>query len=225
MRDLNECQAEVFRRSEKRIKERKQRRKHILLACIPLVLCVTLFAAFFPWDTKTAAPKEPAVNNAPMDGPAGNWGSSLSVLRIDVSGLDFFQSYTDEDHIMLIYDQLYSYSPEEPESYEEPTESVLDGNAEENADTEDKDSIIDGTAGGTATEIAPGENNTGSSDNDLTFAPPSIGYRITLTTDTGTQIEYYLSGNILENRSTNHSRKLTYSEASILKELLGIPNP
>ena len=42
MRDLMECQAEVFRRSEKRIKARKQRRNHILMACVPLVICVTL---------------------------------------------------------------------------------------------------------------------------------------------------------------------------------------
>lgn len=49
MRNLNECQAEVFRRSEKRIKERKARRNHILMTCIPLVLCLTIFGAFlFP---------------------------------------------------------------------------------------------------------------------------------------------------------------------------------
>ena len=47
MRELHECQAEVFRRSEKRIKERKQRRNHILMACIPLVLCVTIFGGLF----------------------------------------------------------------------------------------------------------------------------------------------------------------------------------
>ena len=47
MRDLNECQAEVFRRSEKRIKERKQRRNHILMVCIPLILCVTIFGGLF----------------------------------------------------------------------------------------------------------------------------------------------------------------------------------
>ena len=49
MRNLNECQAEVFRRSEKRIKERKQRRNHLIMACLPLVLCITILGAFlFP---------------------------------------------------------------------------------------------------------------------------------------------------------------------------------
>ena len=49
MRELHECQAEVFRRSEKRIKERKQRRNHLIMACLPLVLCITILGAFlFP---------------------------------------------------------------------------------------------------------------------------------------------------------------------------------
>jgi hypothetical protein len=232
MRDLNECQAEVFRRSEERIKERKQRRKHIMLACIPLVLCITLFAAFFPWDTKTAAPEEPAVNKAPMDGPAGNWdgSSNLSVLRIDVSGLDFSKTYTDTVDIMLIWEQLCSYGQSEPECYEEPTEGVLDGECKENTGRDDQESIIaDSITGGALKEEAPGENYNGSSDNDdiygVTSDSTNIGYTITLTTDAGTQMEYYLSGNILENRTTNQSRKLTQSEANILKELLGIPNP
>ena len=47
MRELHECQAEVFRRSEKRIKERRARRNHILMVCIPLILCVTIFGGLF----------------------------------------------------------------------------------------------------------------------------------------------------------------------------------
>ena len=40
MRDLNECKAEVFRRSENRIKQRKRRRNRVLSLCIPLCLVV-----------------------------------------------------------------------------------------------------------------------------------------------------------------------------------------
>ena len=232
MRDLNECQVEVFRRSEQRIKERIKRRKHILLACVPLVLCIALLAAFSPWDTRTVAPEEPAVNGAPMDGPAGNWdGSSyLSVLRIDVSGLDFSKTYTETADIMLISELLCSYSQSEPECYEEPTEGVWDGECKQNADRDGQESIIaDSATGGTPAEKAPGASLNGSSDHDDLYGVPSdstnIGYTITLTTDAGTQMEYYLSGNILVNRTTNQSRKLTQSEANILKELLGIVNP
>lgn len=232
MRDLNECQAEVFRRSEQRIKERKQRRKHILLACVPLVLCMTLFAAFFSQNTKTAAPEDAAVNEAPMEWPAGNWdwSSNYSVLRIDVSGLDFSKTYTETADITLISEQLCSYGQSEPEIYDEPTEGVLDGEYKENADRDDPESIIaDSVTGGALKEEAPEANNNGSSVTDDLYRGTSdstnIGYTITLTTDAGTQIEYCLSGNILENRTANQSRQLSQSEANILRELLGIPNP
>ncbi len=44
MREIDECKAEVFRRSEKRIKERKKKRNHILSLCIPLCLVVTVWS-------------------------------------------------------------------------------------------------------------------------------------------------------------------------------------
>ena len=38
MRNFEDCKAEIFRRSEKRIKERKRARKQVLACCIPLCL-------------------------------------------------------------------------------------------------------------------------------------------------------------------------------------------
>ena len=138
--------------------------------------------------------------------------------------------YTDAADIILISDQLYTYSQSEPECYEEPTESLMDEDYKESVDTDDQHSIIaDSGTSGTLKEGATGENYNGSSVTDdlygVTSDSASTGYTITLTTDTGTQMEYYLSGNILLNRVTNQSRKLTQAEANTLKELLGIPNP
>lgn len=45
MRNLEECRAEVFRRSEERIRARKRRNGVILAACVPVVLCVALVLA------------------------------------------------------------------------------------------------------------------------------------------------------------------------------------
>ena len=42
VRSLDECKAEVFRRSEKRIKERKRIRNRALALCIPLCLLILL---------------------------------------------------------------------------------------------------------------------------------------------------------------------------------------
>ena len=47
MRELNECTAEVFRRSEKRIKERRRTRNRVLALCIPLCLIVTMWSVMF----------------------------------------------------------------------------------------------------------------------------------------------------------------------------------
>ena len=61
MRTMQECYEEALRRSEERIKERKKRRTHLLVACIPLVLCLTIFAGFllpgFGVSTDMAAPE------------------------------------------------------------------------------------------------------------------------------------------------------------------------
>ena len=232
MRDLNECQAEVFRRSEKRIKERKQHRKRILMVCIPLVLCIPLCAAFYLKGPNRTAPEAPVGTNFPMNSPTGNWDGDFtaSILRVEVYGLDFSRIYTDAADIILISDQLNSYDQPKSEVYEEPTESVADGEYKESADTNFQHSSI--TVSGSSGELkeeATGENYNGSSVTDdlygVTSDFASTGYTITLTTDTGTQMEYYLSGNILLNRVTNQSRKLTQAEANTLKELLGIPNP
>lgn len=49
MRTLEECQAEVFRRSEKRIKERKRRNRRTLAVCVPLALLLCVMAVYpFP---------------------------------------------------------------------------------------------------------------------------------------------------------------------------------
>ena len=195
MRDLNECQVEVFRRSKKRINQRKQHRKCILLACIPLVLCITLFSAFFLRDTNRAAPEAPVATQPAMNVPCGDWDGSSpgSVLRVEVSGFDFSKTYTDTADIMLISDRLYTYSQSEPECYEEPPVCAPDEDYKESVDTDDQHSIIaDSDTKDTLKEEAPSENYTESSGNDdlygVTSDSANGGYRITLMTDAGNQI-------------------------------------
>ena len=44
MRELNECKAEVFRRSDNRIKERRRSFHRVLALCVPLCLILTIFS-------------------------------------------------------------------------------------------------------------------------------------------------------------------------------------
>lgn len=48
MRELSECKKEIFDRSEKKIKERRKRRAHIMEFCIPLCVIVIVSAFVFP---------------------------------------------------------------------------------------------------------------------------------------------------------------------------------
>ena len=102
MRNLNECQAEVFRRSEKRIKERRVRRNHILMACIPLVLCLTIFGAFlFPQmdDLKQA----PESSNVQFSGALGTDDvGGLFAGSVEVSGNGVSSYYTSVENVQGI---------------------------------------------------------------------------------------------------------------------------
>ena len=102
MRELHECQAEVFRRSEKRIKERKARRNHILMACIPLVLCLTIFGAFlFPQlDGLKQAPES---SNEQFSGAMGKDEiSGLFAGSVEVSGNGVSSYYASVENVQGI---------------------------------------------------------------------------------------------------------------------------
>lgn len=52
MRTLPECKAEIFRRSKQIREKRRRMGKHILLGCIPVILCVAV------WSVSTHSQKE-----------------------------------------------------------------------------------------------------------------------------------------------------------------------
>ena len=42
MKDLNECKAEIFRRSEKRIKARRKNVSRVFAVCVPIVVIISV---------------------------------------------------------------------------------------------------------------------------------------------------------------------------------------
>ena len=103
MRNFEERKAEVFRRSEKRIKERKQRRNHILMTCIPLVLCLTIFGAFlFPQlDDLKQAPE--SNNEHYFSGAMGTEADGgLFAGSVEVSGNGVSSYYTSVENVQGI---------------------------------------------------------------------------------------------------------------------------
>ena len=68
MRELNECKAEVFRRSDNRIKERRRNRNRILAMCIPLCLIITIFSvAMIPGMLPVGKDSAPEAGNQSGD--------------------------------------------------------------------------------------------------------------------------------------------------------------
>ena len=67
MREINEITAEVFRRSDKRIKERKRNRNRIIMCCIPFLICITVFSA-------TILPAMMPANDSSPPQNEGAWG-------------------------------------------------------------------------------------------------------------------------------------------------------
>ena len=196
MRNFEERKAEVFRRSEKRIKERKQRRNHILMACIPLVLCITLLGAFlFPGAT----PEDPSFNGAAGGGLTEEKFESLScpIAKITVKGGNFSQTYKEVEDLLLISDQLYSYGSRGSET----NGTTDDGIASEGEDRKENADDVSGSVADSA----------------------NIAYTITLITHEGVKTEYQLVGKTLKNLTTKQTYNLSQTQVNELYELLGIP--
>ena len=104
MRDLETCKAEVFRRSEEKIKERTRMRRRALTLCVPLVLCLVVGAVAWPNLTRESkggnqmpADSAPLPEGYEVVGEMDPEGSA--VLRIeDAAALELLASLaTDED--------------------------------------------------------------------------------------------------------------------------------
>ena len=196
MRNFEERKAEVFRRSEKRIKERKARRNHILMACIPLVLCITLLGAFlFPGAT----PEDPSFNGSAGGGLTEEKFESLScpIAKITVTGGYFSQTYKEVEDLLLISDQLYSYGSRGSET----NGTTDDGIASEGEDRKENADDVSGS-------VADSANS---------------AYTITLITHEGVKTEYQLVGKTLTNLTTKQTYNLSQTQVNELYELLGIP--
>lgn len=172
----------------------------MLMACIPLVLCITLFSAFFlpgmmPEDSRASGSTEAAKGELTQDGCES---LAVSIAKIEVSGFRYFQTYTDISDVLLICDQLYAYSTRVPEA----NGSANDGFT---AEDEDRKENVDDISG----SIADSANT---------------GYTITLVMREGGKTEYYLAGNTLTNRTDNQTHTLSQKQVTELKDLLGIPS-
>lgn len=90
MRELNECKAEVFRRSDNRIKERRRNRNRILAMCIPLCLVLTIFSVMMLPGMLPAgrdkAPEADGLSGNATSGDRGDQGNNEGVYKVLITG-------------------------------------------------------------------------------------------------------------------------------------------
>lgn len=213
MREINECTAEVFRRSEKRIKERRKKRNRFLALCIPLCLIVVVWSVMIlPKMMPSAMDKYNAEMSAASNSSGGAYemfgdadsndtaaemtGNSAQSLpcpytAAEIQGTDIFPEYyakaTDKVAVTIIFNAIHSL-------YD------VDGADQSNGESFE-DNVYDSQTSSTS---------------------QLKGYTIIFTTEEGSQAVYNLSENILLNVKTNETVILSDIQAAELMTVLGI---
>ena len=198
MRNFEERKAEVFRRSENRIKERKRNRNRILAFCIPLCLIVTVWSIMI---LPAMMPASKSNNNAGegMDIMGSVDGTDAAFVRVEVMSTGTATQSTilkdNADEVAQIYYTVQSSFV-----------SSGGGNKESANDKAEDDALT--------------EENKDYSQSGTTNL--SSGFRIIFTTENGAQTVYSLSGDKLLNETTKQETILTVDQRSNLLDMLGL---
>lgn len=193
MREINECTAEVFRRSEKRIKERRRNRNRILALCIPLCLMVTV------WSVMILSAMLPVNNKSMIVGESidvmdGADGSSVAFVQVEIGTGTAAQPTIlkdDANEVAQIYDILQSIFAVAGEGDEESEDQ------EESNDNEITDFMQ--------------TTNTAVS-----------GYKVIFTAGDGVNTVFLITRDQLINESTNRKVTLTEDQYSKILTALGL---
>lgn len=84
MRELNECTAEVFRRSENRIKQRKRKRNHILTLCIPVCLVAVLWSVMLSQEKTSVSMDDASKESMEMVAESNGTSKVHSYVAVEV---------------------------------------------------------------------------------------------------------------------------------------------
>lgn len=198
MRNFEERKAEVFRRSENRIKERKRNRNRILAFCIPLCLIVTVWSIMI---LPAMMPASKSDNNAGegMDIMGSVDGTAAAYVRVEVMSTGTATQSAilkdDADEVAQIYYTVQS--------------SFVNsggGNKESAKEEAEDDALTD-------------ENKDYSQSGTTNL---SSGFRIIFSTENGAQTIYSLSGDTLINETTKQETILAEDQRSNLLNMLGL---
>lgn len=218
MRDLKVCQAEVFRRSENRIKARKKRRNRILMTCIPMVLGVTVITAAL-WPKDGGSPAFVGMQESATCAQAEETLAGVDVnfgARVEVTGEDISLYYAQTADVLKITDFLNSLTLEQPEN---APEDIMDVPLEPEAPGDNR---APSAGGGESTDESGNKHSLSPGIFDNYSTIQADGLTIAVTAEDGTQTQYSLNGNILTDLTNNQAYPLTPQQVQELKILLGV---
>ena len=198
MREINECTVEVFRRSEKRIKERKRNRNRILALCIPLCLIVTVWSVMILPAMLPASKSDNSAGEG-MDIMGSVDGTEAAFVRVEVmsTGTATQSSVLKDDAAEVA--QIY---------YTVQSSFVNSGGGnKESANEKPEDDALT-------------EENKDYSQSGTTNL--SSGFRIIFTAENGIQKIFSLDGDKLINETTKQETILTEDQRSNLLNMLGL---
>lgn len=195
MRDFEERKAEVFRRSEKRIKERKQHRKHILLTCIPMVLCIMMLGVYVLPEMRVENSPDgviaPEVSDThPVTETVEDCLNSLLAETVEVSGNGISCSYSSNRDVQQILGLI--------------------------------DEIVATPAANCDDSLRDYDTNE-STVADFNEERKDQSYKICVRRSDGSKVEYLLIGNMLIEQSTQEEFNMDETTCFALKDALGIP--
>lgn len=205
MRNFEERKAEVFRRSESRMKERKRNRNRFLALCIPLCLMLIVWSAtvlpsILPGGHDVAEDKQIGnISYATADtARESSPGFVHSFVLVDVKGTGAQSQYhsviSDAPVVNDVFEQIYTILI--------PHESHND--------------IIG--------DLSDGTINIPASDGCGEIKDSESGYIITMTTANGVNRTFTLADNKLYDADLDMEMELTDEQIRGLKSALGLTN-
>lgn len=196
MRDFEERKAEIFRRSERRIAQRR-RRKRVIISCIPLVICIAVLSVIHVPNLLPATGNEDnALIETNTDQMSPTETQAVSYSSVKVQGRNEKNGY---------YKEI-----EEPENVEKIVNTIEKYNAEkENAAPSDNytDSAAAGSSS-TSTQSMPEED------------AKEDGYKITVVSSDGREMVYTIIGDCLSDLTNGKNVFLTESQLYEISSLL-----
>ncbi len=210
MRNFEERKAEVFRRSESRIKERKRNRSRILALCVPLCLILSVWLVAIQLPMRPGG--HPDVGNQHMGNILGGTtgaegedrpGLAHSFVLVEVNGTGAHEQHhatiSDAPGVNDVFEQIYTILIPH-ESYDELVGGVSDG-VIGLPDEDGSDQLQDYA-------------------NDI----KSSGYIITMQTANGVNRTFTLTDSKLYDAELHLEIELTDEQISALKSVLGLKN-